>query len=253
MNKIQVTGKTVDEAIEKALADLGRSLDEVQVNIIQAPSKGFLGLGAKPAIVEITVEEAEPVQEVVQVEEKETEMEPAVTEEEPMETKEQEEPASTRSKATPEEEAEVAERAKTFLLGVLERMGLSVMIEKMRNSERVVLHIRGNDLGILIGKHGQTLDALQYLTNLAANKGSGSHVSIMVDVENYRSRREETLKNLARRLAGRVKRSHNKVVLEPMNGYERKIIHMALQDNPIVRTESEGEDPYRHVVIYYNK
>lgn len=256
MKTLRMTGKTVDEAIEKALSELGRTLDEVQVTILEAPSKGFLGFGAKPAVIEVTAEEAAPAEP--EAPQKESEPEITAPEKEPAaeaaEVQEEEIPVrAERMKATPEEEAEAAERGKAFLLGVLEKMNLSVMIEKMRASERVVLHIRGKDLGILIGKHGQTLDALQYLTNLAANKGSGSHVSIMVDVENYRSRREETLKNLARRLAGRVKRSRTKVVLEPMNGYERKIIHMALQDNPMVRTESEGEDPYRHVVIYYNR
>lgn len=134
---------------------------------------------------------------------------------------------------------------------VLDKMGIPVMIEKMIKEERIIFHLRGNDLGVLIGKHGQTLDALQYLVNLKANKGKESRFFIMLDVENYRARREETLKALAHRLASRVKHSHNKVILEPMNGYERKIIHLALQDMEHIRTESEGQDPYRHVVIYY--
>ena len=130
-------------------------------------------------------------------------------------------------------------------------MGISAVIEKMIKADRITLHIHGNDLGVLIGKHGQTLDALQYIINLKANKGKENRFFIMLDVENYRARREETLKTLAHRLASRVKRNRNKVVLEPMNGCERKIIHVALQDPEHVRTESEGQDPYRHVVIYY--
>ena len=147
---------------------------------------------------------------------------------------------------------EAADKAKAFLQEVLEKMGLTVMIEKMIKTDKVVLHIHGNNLGLLIGKHGQTLDALQYLTNLTANRGQENRHFIMLDVENYRKRREETLKQLAVRLAGRIKHSNDKVVLEPMNGYERKIIHVALQNVPHVRTESEGQDPYRHVVIYYD-
>ena len=132
-------------------------------------------------------------------------------------------------------------------------MGIDVMIEKMIKADKIILHLHGKNLGILIGKHGQTLDALQYLTNLTTNQGQETRHFIMLDVENYRHRREETLKQLAERLAGRVKRSGEKVVLEPMNGYERKVIHVALQNEEHVRTESEGQDPYRHVVIYYQK
>ena len=166
-----------------------------------------------------------------------------------------EEPAA--DEAEPAEETftaeEAAAKAKAFLQDVLRNMGIDVMIEKMIKSDKIILHLHGKNLGILIGKHGQTLDALQYLTNLTTNQGEETRHFIMLDVENYRQRREETLKQLAVRLAGRVKRSGEKVVLEPMNGYERKIIHVALQNEAHVRTESEGQDPYRHVVIYYEK
>lgn len=130
-------------------------------------------------------------------------------------------------------------------------MGIDVVIEKMIKSDKILLHLHGKNLGILIGKHGQTLDALQYLTNLTTNQGENARYFIMLDVENYRHRREETLKQLAHRLANRVKQNGESVTLEPMNGYERKIIHVALQNDSEVRTESEGKDPYRHVVIYY--
>ena len=131
-------------------------------------------------------------------------------------------------------------------------MGIDdVMIEKMNKGDKIILHLHGNNLGILIGKHGQTLDALQYLTNLTTNQGETARHFIMLDVENYRHRREETLKQLAVRLAGRVKKHGDRVVLEPMNGYERKVIHVALQNKEHIATESEGQDPYRHVVIYY--
>ena len=177
----------------------------------------------------------------------------AVTAEAPEEPVE--EPAA--DEAEPAEETftaeEAAAKAKAFLQDVLRNMGIEVMIEKMIKSDKIILHLHGKNLGILIGKHGQTLDALQYLTNLTTNQGEETRHFIMLDVENYRQRREETLKQLAVRLAGRVKRSGEKVVLEPMNGYERKIIHVALQNEAHVRTESEGQDPYRHVVIYYEK
>ena len=130
-------------------------------------------------------------------------------------------------------------------------MGIDVVIENMIKSDKILLHLHGKNLGILIGKHGQTLDALQYLTNLTTNQGEDARHFIMLDVENYRHRREETLKQLAHRLANRVKQNGESVTLEPMNGYERKIIHVALQNDSEVRTESEGKDPYRHVVIYY--
>ena len=148
---------------------------------------------------------------------------------------------------------DAAAKAKEFLMEVLQNMGIDVMIEKMIKADKIILHLHGKNLGILIGKHGQTLDALQYLTNLTTNQGQENRHFIMLDVENYRHRREETLKQLAERLAGRVKRSGEKVVLEPMNGYERKVIHVALQNEEHVRTESEGQDPYRHVVIYYQE
>ena len=138
----------------------------------------------------------------------------------------------------------------SMLRFAFKNMGIDVVIEKMIKSDKVLLHLHGKNLGILIGKHGQTLDALQYLTNLTTNQGETTRHFIMLDVENYRHRREETLKQLAIRLANRVKKSGDRVVLEPMNGYERKIIHVTLQNDPQVRTESEGQDPYRHVVIY---
>ncbi len=140
--------------------------------------------------------------------------------------------------------------AKDFLQNIFTAMQLDVMIEKMTGEEGIIFNLRGRDLGILIGKHGQTLDALQYLTNLAANRDvEDERVKIVVDVEDYRKRREETLYRLAERLADKVKRRGERVVLEPMSRHERKIIHMALQDDKRIATYSEGEEPYRKVVI----
>ena len=225
---IEATGKTIEEAIESGLKELGKDISEVETEVLVQPSSGILGFGKKEAKVRLTVIEK-------QVEEVSVEVKPVESDGE-----------ETRNDAE-----KIAADAKEFLNTILEKMGISAVIEKMIKADRITLHIHGDDLGVLIGKHGQTLDALQYIINLKANKGKENRFFIMLDVENYRARREETLKNLAHRLASRVKRNRNKVVLEPMNGFERKIIHVALQDTEHVRTESEGQDPYRHVVIYY--
>lgn len=265
MRTIEATGKTIEDAVRSGLVRLGLMEEEVTIEVLAEPKSGFLGFGSKPAKVRLT-EKARKTAPIYDIEEEERKAAPpaepkaaeaaqaeAVTAEAPEEPVE--EPAA--DEAEPAEETftaeEAAAKAKAFLQDVLRNMGIEVMIEKMIKSDKIILHLHGKNLGILIGKHGQTLDALQYLTNLTTNQGEETRHFIMLDVENYRQRREETLKQLAVRLAGRVKRSGEKVVLEPMNGYERKIIHVALQNEAHVRTESEGEDPYRHVVIYYEK
>lgn len=265
MRTIEATGKTIEDAVRSGLVRLGLMEEEVTIEVMAEPKSGFLGFGSKPAKVRLT-EKARKTAPIYDIEEEERKAAPpaepkaaeaaqaeAVTAEAPEEPVE--EPAA--DEAEPAEETftaeEAAAKAKAFLQDVLRNMGIDVMIEKMIKSDKIILHLHGKNLGILIGKHGQTLDALQYLTNLTTNQGEETRHFIMLDVENYRQRREETLKQLAVRLAGRVKRSGEKVVLEPMNGYERKIIHVALQNEAHVRTESEGQDPYRHVVIYYEK
>lgn len=265
MRTIEATGKTIEDAVRSGLVRLGLMEEEVTIEVLAEPKSGFLGFGSKPAKVRLT-EKARKNAPIYDIEEEERKAAPPaepkaaeaapaedVTAEAPEEPVE--EPAAVE--AEPAEETftaeEAAAKAKAFLQDVLRNMGIEVMIEKMIKSDKIILHLHGKNLGILIGKHGQTLDALQYLTNLTTNQGEETRHFIMLDVENYRQRREETLKQLAVRLAGRVKRSGEKVVLEPMNGYERKIIHVALQNEAHVRTESEGQDPYRHVVIYYEK
>ena len=145
--------------------------------------------------------------------------------------------------------------AKEFLQKVFNAMKINVVMEKFinKNDGSVTFKLHGDDMGILIGKHGQTLDSLQYLTNLVANKNSNERVRVIIDVEDYRDRRIETLTRLANRLADKVKRTGERVALEPMNPHERKIIHMALQGDRRVTTLSEGDDPYRHVVIELKK
>ena len=281
MNHVEATGKTIEDAVRSGLVQLGLTRDEVTVEVLSEPKSGFLGIGSKPAVVRVIAkEEAEHVlqrqqEDVRKAEEAEkqaadaagiAEAEPPCPEEPVSAPAESEinhpaDGAKDSVAASPADEAadqkedftaeEAAAKAREFLQEVLKNMGMQVVIEKMIKPDKIILHLHGKNLGILIGKHGQTLDALQYLTNLTTNQGKETRHFIMLDVENYRHRREETLKQLALRLSGRVKKKGDRVVLEPMNGYERKIIHVALQDADHVRTESEGQDPYRHVVIYY--
>lgn len=281
MNHVEATGKTIEDAVRSGLVQLGLTRDEVTVEVLSEPKSGFLGIGSKPAVVRVTAkEEAEHVlqrqqEDVRKAEEAEKQAadvtgiavaeppcpaEPVSDPEEPETDHSADDAEVSVSVSSADESAdqkedftaeEAAAKARDFLQEVLKNMGMQVMIEKMIKPDKIILHLHGKNLGILIGKHGQTLDALQYLTNLTTNQGKETRHFIMLDVENYRHRREETLKQLALRLSGRVKKKGDKVVLEPMNGYERKIIHVALQDADHVRTESEGQDPYRHVVIYY--
>ncbi len=276
MRTVRITAKTIEGAVEQGLQELGISRAEAIVHVVEQPSSGLFGLiHKKMAVVDISapdevVEEpaaeeivepapaleetpAEAPVEVAPVEEAPAE-EAAPAAEEVEEVKE-ETPAEEKKSAheepsfDPEEQKKTAEEAKEFLAGVFKGMGLTVTMECMMNEERIHINLCGQGLGILIGKHGQTLDALQYLTNLASGKSFRHHYFVLLDVENYRERRQDTLEALARRLAGKVKRTGEEVRLEPMAAGERRIIHLALQDDHGVVTESEGEAPYRYVVI----
>ena len=253
MRTVRITAKTIEAAVAEGLEKLGISREEAVVHVVEQPSSGLFGLiHKKMAVVDIsapdeevpedTVEEASPAEEALAAEIPAEE----AKEETPAEVQkaEREEPAFD-----PEEQKKVAEEAKTFLTGVFAGMHLAVTMECRMTEERIMINLVGDGLGILIGKHGQTLDALQYLTNLAAGKSFRHHYFILLDVENYRERRQDTLEALARRLAGKVKRTGEEVRLEPMAAGERRIIHLALQDDHAVSTDSEGEAPYRYVVI----
>lgn len=265
MRTVRITAKTIEAAVAEGLEKLGISREEAVVHVVEQPSSGLFGLiHKKMAVVDIsapdeeaeedTVEEASPAEEAPAAEEaaEEAKEEPKAeeaapeAEEAPVEEKnaEREEPTFD-----PEEQKKVAEEAKTFLAGVFAGMHLAVTMECRMTEERIMINLVGDGLGILIGKHGQTLDALQYLTNLAAGKSFRHHYFILLDVENYRERRQDTLEALARRLAGKVKRTGEEIRLEPMAAGERRIIHLALQDDHAVSTDSEGEAPYRYVVI----
>ena len=201
MDEIRKSAKTVDLAVEAALAELKASREEVDITVIEEGSKGFLGFGSRDAVVLV------------------------------------------KKNFDPEREAE------GFLKEIFVSMGLIVQIKTEMKDKHLLIDLKGDDMGILIGKRGQTLDALQYLVNLVVNKNSPSYISVMLDTENYRQRRKETLESLAFNLAKKVKHTRKNVVLEPMNPYERRIIHSALQNDRYVTTYSEGEEPYRNVVI----
>ena len=254
MDYIEVSAKTIEEATSQATAQIesqGRVVTSVKV--LEEPSKGFLGFGKKNALVRVYFEEgtAENIavaEEVVSVVETVTE-----TTVDTVETEAIEIPVVVEDGITKAEQDFIADTGKEFLLGMFGKMGLSVQIEKLTTKDKITFQVHGEDLGILIGKHGQTLDAIQYLTNLVANKEVHRRCQIVVDVENYRSRREETLIQLAHRLGAKVRRTRQKIALEPMNAFERKIIHVALQNEKHIKTDSEGQEPYRHIVIYYKR
>lgn len=264
MRTVRITAKTIEAAVAEGLEKLGISREEAVVHVVEQPSSGLFGLiHKKMAVVDIsapdeeaeedTVEEAPAAEEAAEEAKEEMPAEEPKAEEAAPEAEEApaEEKKAEREEPTfdPEEQKKVAEEAKTFLAGVFAGMHLAVTMECRMTEERIMINLVGDGLGILIGKHGQTLDALQYLTNLAAGKSFRHHYFILLDVENYRERRQDTLEALARRLAGKVKRTGEEIRLEPMAAGERRIIHLALQDDHAVSTDSEGEAPYRYVVI----
>ena len=274
MRTVRITAKTIDAAVSQGLEQLGISREEAVVHVVEQPSSGLFGMfHKKMAVVDISapdedvvVEKPSPASEAPKVEEPvEETLSVAETKSEEDTSKEvsatetvSEEKANVPSEKKqgredfvfkPEEQKQTAEEAKAFLEGVFQGMHLSVTMECLMSEERILINLHGDGLGILIGKHGQTLDALQYLTNLAAGKSFRHHYFVLLDVENYRERRKDTLEALAKRLAGKVKRTGEEVRLEPMAAGERRIIHLALQDDRAISTESEGEAPYRYVVI----
>lgn len=249
MRTVRITAKTIEAAVAEGLEKLGISREEAVVHVVEQPSSGLFGLiHKKMAVVDISAPDEESEEDTV---EEASPAEEAPAAEIPAEEAPAEEKKAEREEPTfdPEEQKKVAEEAKTFLAGVFAGMHLAVTMECRMTEERIMINLVGDGLGILIGKHGQTLDALQYLTNLAAGKSFRHHYFILLDVENYRERRQDTLEALARRLAGKVKRTGEEIRLEPMAAGERRIIHLALQDDHAVSTDSEGEAPYRYVVI----
>ena len=208
MDMITVSAKTVDDAITKALIELGTTSDKLEYEIVDKGSNGILGfIGSKPAVIR------------------------------------------ARKKETLED------KAVTFLSDVFGAMNLEVQMEVsyIEKDKEISINMSGNDMGILIGKRGQTLDSLQYLVSLVINKENEDYIRVKLDTENYRERRKDTLETLAKNIAYKVKRTRRSVSLEPMNPYERRIIHSSLQNDKFVVTRSEGDDPFRHVVISLKK
>lgn len=207
MDWVEISAKTVDEALTKALIKLETNSENIDYEIIEKESNGILGLFSKPAKIRVKVKES------------------------------------------------VDNIAVSFLKSIFEAMNIEALVKVVYIQEENTLDIdvSGEDMGVLIGKRGQTLDSLQYLTSLVVNKESGSYVKVKLDTENYRARRKETLENLARNISYKVKRTRKSVSLEPMNPYERRVIHSVLQNDKYVETHSEGDDPFRRVVITLKK
>ena len=238
MEKIEVTGKTVEEALINASLQLETSSDNLEYEVIEKGSNGFLGMFNKPAKILVSRKtEAEKIEINTK---KET-----VNEEKTVETAKSEVVADNGA---------VEAKVKKFLNDIFATMGLEVTIEMTINDDDSIdINLVGGDMGVLIGKRGQTLDSLQYLVSLVANKEGGKYYRVKLDTENYRERRKATLETLAKNIAYKVKRTRRPVSLEPMNPYERRIIHSALQNDKYVATRSEGEEPFRHVVVYMKK
>lgn len=203
MEFIQISAKTVNDAITEACQRLTVTSDKLEYEVIEEGSSGFLGIGSKPAIIKVRVKSS------------------------------------------------VEDVAKDFLKEVFDAMNIAVIIDVKYDEVNASMDIdlNGDEMGILIGKRGQTLDSLQYLVSLVVNKDVENYIRVKVDTENYRQRRKETLENLAKNISYKVKRTKRPVSLEPMNPYERRIIHSALQNDKYVTTHSEGDEPFRHVVV----
>lgn len=207
MEFIEVSAKTVDDAITEASIKLGTTSDKIEVEVIEKGSNGFLGIKSKPAIIK------------------------------------------ARKKN------DTVDNIREFLENVFSAMDMEVTIDikKAEDDKVYEVELSGKEMGLLIGKRGQTLDSLQYLTNLAVNKHSDGYIKVKLDTEDYRQRRKDTLENLAKNIAYKVKRTKRPVSLEPMNPFERRVIHSALQGDRYVETHSEGEEPFRHVVVTLKK
>lgn len=267
MDYITVSAKTLDDAITEALIQLGVTSDQLDYEVIEKGSAGFLGIGMKQAVIKARkkpIIKEEPVKKSVEVKAPIPVVEEPATKAVKKEVKEEvrKENKEVKEEIREEirEEREVVEVLEDtvnttvqFMKDVLAAMDMSdvEVTSSIDNDNILCINLEGKNMGLLIGKRGQTLDSLQYLANRVANKAQDGYVRIKLDTEDYRRRRKETLEHLARNLANKVKRTRRPVSLEPMNPYERRIIHSYLQDDNKVTTHSEGTEPYRKVVITY--
>ena len=276
MSSITVSAKTVNDAITEASIQLGIASTGIDYEVIEEGSAGFLGIGRKQAVIKAWKKEDEqeaPKKEISKKEASQKEVEKKETAKAPKKEnvkkeavkkevfeKEVKEEAATEPVVNKKEEKlvevtdETKEACEKFLYDVLKTMDMEVKITSSIDEDGTLcIDMEGENMGLLIGKRGQTLDSLQYLTNRVANKMQDGYVRVKLDTENYRQRRKETLENLAKNIAHKVKRTKKSVSLEPMNPYERRIIHSALQGDRYVSTHSEGEEPYRRVVVTLNR
>lgn len=271
---IRVSAKTVDDAITEALIQLGVTSDRLEYEVIEKGSAGFLGIGMKQAVIEAR-RKPEPKEEKVEepVVEEPVKAEPkkveAVQPQKAAAEKKADEPQKAAFEKAVEKEVkeevkketklvevqpQTIEAVEDFLKNTMKAMDMEVELKtEIDQDGALCVDMSGEHMGILIGKRGQTLDSLQYLANRVANKHQEGYVRVKLDTENYRARREETLRHLAKNIAHKVKRNRRPVAFEPMNPYERRIIHSALQSDPYVMTHSEGEEPFRKVVITLKK
>ncbi len=267
MSYIDVTGKTEEEAIRKALEQLHMDRDDVSVEILERAKSGFLGIGSSPARVRVTYGQEEPEAPAVPVQpEKKPEPRPQPKPEQPK-TRKPEPPKAPVKAPEPPKAAQApaaapeqyvlddnARRITEFLTGLLEHMDSPAQVQVTETEKgRYSVVLEGQKLGQLIGRRGETLDAIQQLTNYAVNSGREKRIRVHVDAENYRAKREQSLESLARKVAAKVTRYRRSVTLEPMNAYERHVIHAALQDVPGVNTYSIGSEPNRRVVVSYDR
>lgn len=248
----------MEDAITKATTELGITSDLLQYTVLEKGTKGFLGIGTKEAMIEVFLGGQEPEKKTAKKEKKAEKAEQAEkkelkSEKKTAEPKEEQEKKKEKVKTSENDKAHF-EEGKKFLEDVFEKMGMQVAIEYQQTDEDTLeINLTGEEMGVLIGKRGQTLDSLQYLTSLVVNRSGEHYIRVKLDTENYRERRKETLEALAKNIAYKVKRTKKSVSLEPMNPYERRIIHSVLQSDNFVMTRSEGEEPYRHVVVFYRR
>ncbi|BDF69015.1 DNA-binding protein [Oscillospiraceae bacterium] len=248
---VEFTGKNEDAAIAAALQQLGLAREEVSVEVLELAKSGFLGIGGTPAKVKVTYEVPDEPQAAPQ-----PAPAPAAQEEAHASAAPAEEPCRPVEAACPAaaEGDERAEKIKSFLSGLLERMEIQADPQVKVDAEgNYLVDLVGEDLGAVIGRRGETLDAIQQLTGYAVNHGQAKRVRVRVDAEHYRSKREESLERMAHRVADKVVRYRRNVTLEPMNAYERHVIHTALQDRPDVTTYSIGTEPNRRTVVAYSQ
>ena len=262
---IDVTGKNEEEAINKALEQLGLDRDDVSVEILERAKSGFLGIGSSPArvrvsygpeeeeVVETPAPKAEPKQEKPRQEKKKTEKKPVEKKEPKPQQPKVEKPAAPAQDLGEEVQDEKSQAIRTFLTGLLEQMDSTAEVKVyLPEKGRYKVILEGQGLGALIGRRGETLDAIQQLTSYAVNR-TGGRVRVQLDAENYREKREQSLKHLAEKVAAKVVKYRRSVTLEPMNAYERHVIHTALQEVAGVTTYSTGVDPSRRVIVAYDR